>query len=240
MTDPAIRQETGHQHSGGENLEVMREAKKYNRFLHQLVRRYGEGAETALDFGAGIGTFSGSLDISPRQVHCVEPDPAARIQLRQTGFQTHEQLSELADSSVSFIFSLNVLEHIDDDLAILKEMFRVLKPGGRVLIYVPAFAMLFTSMDAHVGHLRRYRMAGLVSLAEHAGFAVNKKAYADALGFFATLAYRAFDKPEPAPLNRRLVAIYDRYFFPISKILSVPLARILGKNLYIVATRPAE
>ena len=157
MTDPAIRQETGHQHSGGENLEVMREAKKYNRFLQQLVRRYGDGAETALDFGAGIGTFSGSLDISPRQVHCVEPDPAARIQLRQTGFQTHEQLSELADSSVSFIFSLNVLEHIDDDLAILKEMFRVLKPGGRVLIYVPAFASIPYGRIGKLGSACRIR-----------------------------------------------------------------------------------
>jgi SAM-dependent methyltransferase len=238
MSDAGYAQNTGHRHSGGENLEVMQEAKKYNHFLRQLIRQFAGDAESALDFGAGIGTFSDSLDISPQQVHCVESDSAARMQLRQQGFQAHERLSELDSASVSYVFSLNVLEHIDDDMAVLQELYRVLEPGGRMLIYVPAFSILFTSMDAHVGHLRRYRMAGLVELVEHAGFEVSKKAYADALGFFATLVYKIFDKPEPTPLNRRLIAIYDRYFFPVSRIVSVPLARILGKNLYVVATRP--
>jgi len=233
-------QNAGHQHSGGENLEVMREAKNYNHFLRQLIRRFGGGAETALDFGAGIGTFSDSLDISPGQVHCVEPDAAARGLLREKGFQAHELLSEIATASVSYVFTLNVLEHIEDDMAALHDLYRVLEPGGRILIYVPAFPVLFTSMDAHVGHHRRYRMAGLAEKMERAGFKIVKKAYADSLGFFATLAYRLVDKPEPAPLNRNMIRIYDRYVFPLSRVLSVPLARILGKNLYFVATRPTE
>jgi hypothetical protein len=106
------------------------------------------------------------------------------------------------------------------------------------MIYVPAFQLLYTSMDAEVGHHRRYRMAGLTAKLVRAGFLIEKKAYADALGFFATLAYKLFDSREPAPINRRLVRLYDRYLFPLSRLLSVPLARILGKNLIIVARRP--
>lgn len=238
MTNSEPAPNLGHQHSGGENLEVMREAKKYNHFLRQLIRRFAGNAETALDFGAGIGTFSDSLDISHEHVRCVEPDAAARTLLTEKGFQVHEQLSEIDTASVSYVFTLNVLEHIDDDLAIIRELYRVLKPGGQILIYVPAFPILFTSMDKHVGHLRRYRMDGLVYLVERAGFEIGRKAYADVLGFFATLAYKVIDKPEPAPLNRQLIAFYDRYLFPLSKILSIPLAGFLGKNLYIVATRP--
>jgi hypothetical protein len=92
-------------------------------------------------------------------------------------------------------------------------------------------------MDRHVGHRRRYRLGRLNSLLTDGGFIVDRKGYADALGFFATLALRIIDKPEPAPLNRRAVAVYDRYLFPLSRLLSVVLRPLLGKNAWIVAHR---
>ena len=240
MTVPKQDDTPRHQHSGGENLEVMQEAEKYNHFLRSLIREHAGNASSALDFGSGIGTFSDSLDIAPEKVHCVEPDADARQYLSSKGFQAHANLGELADASVQYVFTLNVLEHIEDDVEILKELHRVLMPGGRLLVYVPAFNLLYSSMDAHVGHHRRYRLAALNQLIVQAGFTTHKKAYTDALGFFATLAYKMVDGSEPAPLNRRTVRFYDRYLFPLSRILSVPLAKVLGKNLYIVATRPTE
>ena len=240
MTASRFKRPPLHQHSGGENLEVMQEAENYNNYLRQLVRRYSGDTTTALDFGAGIGTFSDSLDLPPQQVRCVEPDAAARELLTGKGFRAHESLTEIDGASVAYVFTLNVLEHIEDDVAILQELYRVLEPGGRILVYVPAFSILYTSMDAHVGHYRRYRMTGLVKLLEVAGFNVNKRAYADALGFFATLVYRLTDSPEPKPLNRHMVRLYDRYLFPLSRLLSLPLSRVLGKNLYVVATRPLD
>ena len=227
-----------HKYSGGENLEVMREAENYNRFLRNLIRRFAGDPRTALDFGAGIGTFSSSLHIPPGQVHCVEPDASARQMLASNGHIPHENLSAVDDAGIDYLFTLNVLEHIEDDAAALLDMYRVLAPGGRLFVYVPAFMLLFTSMDSHVGHHRRYRLAQLQQLVTDAGFVMERKAYTDALGFFATLVYKIFDKPEPAPLNPGLVRFYDRFIFPLSRILSVPLARILGKNLYIVAARP--
>ena len=56
------------------------------------------------------------------------------------------------------------------------------------MVYVPAFNVLYTSMDALVGHHRRYRSSELVTLLERAGFVISKKAYTDVLGFFVTLA----------------------------------------------------
>lgn len=238
MTESQDKFATLRRHSGQENLEVMQEAENYNRFLRNLIRRYAGDASTALDFGAGIGTFSNSLDIPSGQVHCVEPDAAARELLASQGLLPHADLSEVDDACVEYLFTLNVLEHIEDDAGALADLYRVIEPGGRLFIYVPAFNLLYTSMDSHVGHHRRYRMAELAKLLEQTGFSVDKKAYTDALGFFATLAYKLVDNRQPAPLNRRLLRFYDRYLFPLSQILSVPFARILGKNLFIVATRP--
>lgn len=224
---------------GGENLEVMREAENYNEFLRSLVRRHSGGAEYALDFGAGLGTFSDSLSIPTGQVTCVETEPHAQEVLRTKGFQVHADLSAVPDQSVPYLFSLNVLEHIDDDAAIAREFFRVLQPGGTAFIYVPAFEVLFTSMDKQVGHVRRYTRRQLVELIQSAGLDVRYSAYTDALGFFATLAYRMLDDGEPKPLGGTLVRIYDRFVFPLSRLLSVPCARLLGKNVMLKATRPA-
>lgn len=228
-----------HEHDGGENLEVMREARNYNRFLCNLVRRHARNAEVALDFGAGIGTFSDSLDLPAGRVHCVEPDRNSRSALAELGFHVHADLSEIGDATISYVFSLNVLEHIEDDIGTLAELHRVVEPGGRVFLYVPAFMLLFTSMDEHVGHHRRYRLGELATRVEAAGFVIEKRCYTDVLGFFATLLFRLFDDGKPGQLNPRLIRFYDSFCFPLSRLMSPLFARVLGKNAYVVARRPS-
>jgi len=227
-----------HQHSGGENLEVMRDAHKYNHYLEELVRGHAGDARTVLDFGAGIGTFSGSVDTSQSQIHCVEPDVASQEHLLRKGYAAHSRIAEVESASMDYVFTLNVLEHIDDDTAAITELYRVTRPGGRLFVYVPAFMVLYASMDSHVGHRRRYRLRPLRKMIADAGFTVEKSAYFDALGFFATLVLKIFERAEPAPLNRKMVGFYDRFFFPLSRLLSIPCAKLFGKNVYIAAHRP--
>ncbi len=225
---------------GGENLEVMAMARNYNEFLCDLVRRYAGKAESAVDFGAGIGTFSDCLDLAPQQVHCVETEATSRQVIVAKGYSAYANVSELRQGVIPYVFTLNVLEHIKNDAAALGELFRLLAPGGRLFVYVPAFPALFTSMDSYVGHHRRYRLRGLVERVEAAGFVVEKSAYTDALGFFTTLLFKLFHSPEPAPLNPKLVRFYDRALFPLSRLLSVPLGKVLGKNVFVVARKPDE
>ena len=226
-----------HQHSGGENLEVMLEAENYNNYLRSLVARYAGSASSALDFGAGIGTFSDSPGLSPGMIQCVEPDESARQALAARGFPVHASLESIEENSIDYAFSLNVLEHIEDDAAALQALHARLRPGGCLFIYVPAFMSLYTSMDSHVGHCRRYRLGELKKRLTDAGFSIASSGYADALGFFATLFLKLFDGDEPAPLNPRLVRWYDRIVFPVSRLLSVLLRPIVGKNAWAVALK---
>ncbi|MDA0979177.1 MAG: methyltransferase domain-containing protein [Proteobacteria bacterium] len=229
------------QYTGSENLEVMLDAVNYNGYLRQLVREHAADSRTALDFGAGIGTFTTAIDLPAGEIVCVEPDRRARQQLSDQGYQVVANIEEVSRRDLDYIFSLNVLEHIEDDAAAMEAIFRRLRPGGRLFIYVPAFDHLRTSMDDLVGHYRRYTRRSLTQVVAGAGFVVEKSAYTDFLGYFATLLFSLMDRFRSSPdgrLSKPLLIFYDRVCFPFSRLLSVIFQRLAGKNVYIVARKP--
>jgi SAM-dependent methyltransferase len=220
---------------GTANLEAMEAAHNYHRFLTAMVLRYADPARRILDFGAGTGTHARALRARGIQVCCVEPDPQLRRRLEQDGFRVAASVLDYGPEAFASIYSINVLEHLEDDAAALRELFRATEPGGRVLLYVPAFQLLFSAMDRTVGHLRRYRDRQLAALVQEAGFRVTHCGYVDGLGFLATLGYRLL--PETGTLNSGKVAFYDRFVFPPSQALDRLTSRWFGKNLMVVARR---
>ncbi|TCS62973.1 class I SAM-dependent methyltransferase [Varunaivibrio sulfuroxidans] len=223
-------------YSGVDNLEVMKNARRYNAYLVALVNRFAPRQGTLLDFGAGAGTFARALGAASRTVACVEPDPALRERLVGDGHAAFADIADIADGRYDFVYSLNVLEHIEDDGAAVRELLRVLKPGGRCLIYVPALQILYSSMDSKVGHFRRYTKAGLKDLLQGAGFSVQWAGYADSLGFFATLAFKMLGNADGA-INPGGLVLYDRLIFPLSRALDAIAHPFFGKNVAAVAVK---
>ena len=223
-------------YSGIDNLEVLTEAKRYNNFLKKHVIGNSRGAQTALDFGAGIGTFSIALRAMGLNVVCIETDVDLLNRLKNLGFNALLSLNDITDNSFDYIYSLNVLEHIEDDIGALKQLYLKLKPGGRVFLYVPAFNALYSSMDRKVGHFRRYRKSGLTQSMNGVGFNIEKAVYVDSLGFFATLIFKLIGN-DKGDLDRTAVKIYDTFIFPISRVLDSAFSGLFGKNLMIVASR---
>ena len=119
----------------------------------------------------------------------------------------------------------------------LHHLFRVTAPGGRLLLYVPAFPVLFSSMDRRVGHKRRYHRRELLNRTETAGFAVDRCVYADSLGFFAALIYARLVWHSSGILSPAAVRRYDRLVFPISRALDTWLHSSFGKNIVLTARR---
>lgn len=228
----ASRPDAGN-YSGADNLDAMEHAVNYNRHLLETLRRHARGG-TLLDFGAGTGTFARRAAGDARELICVEPDAGLRSRLASAGLDCVSDLSGVDDRSVDFAYSFNVLEHVEDDLGALVELGRCLKPDGRLLLYVPAFDLLYSPMDAKVGHFRRYRRRGLAEKLEQAGFSVRLARYADSLGFFVTLVYKVVGDAS-GRLDPRAVGIYDRWLFPFSRLLDRVLGTFVGKNLLVVA-----
>jgi len=75
------------------------------------------------------------------------------------------------------ILALDVIEHTDEDISAVRELNRVLKPGGRLIIAVPAFQFLWTSHDLAVHHKRRYTRPGLLNILRLNGFENEKATY---------------------------------------------------------------
>jgi SAM-dependent methyltransferase len=225
-------------YTGVDNLEVMREAENYNRYLLDLVLRHAGAATRIMDFGAGTGTFTLPCVAAGLDVTAVEPDERLRANMEQAGIHTVANVAALPDETFHFAYSLNVLEHIPDDAAALRAIRAKLAPGGRLLIYVPAFPVLYTSMDAKVGHVRRYRQATLKASVVAAGFDVEQVRYVDSLGFIATLLFKLLDNGR-GDINRSMLRLYDRVVFPVSRLLDGLAHRWFGKNVLLVARKIA-
>ena len=226
-------------YTGHEELEQLLLMPGYNRHIAELCLAATVPGQTLLDFGAGTGTISALVRDRARaaKIWCVEIDAANVAALKGLGFDVLTEVAQAPPGTVDVIYSSNVLEHIEDDVAKLEELRRCLKPGGRAVFWVPAFACLWTAMDDRVGHCRRYTRSTLEAAFRRAGFDVERSLYQDALGFFVALLYRAIGHRE-GRLSATPLRIYDTIVFPVSRLCDVARSRLLGKNVVIYARKP--
>ena len=133
--------------------------------LSSLFRRF-QPSGTVLDVGGGNGVVTRRLLQEGYQAALLEPSAAgcqnARL-LRAIDLVLRSTLEEAAlpDGCADAVGLFDVLEHIADDRACLTEIHRVLKPGGRLFLTVPAFPFLWSANDPAAGHYKRYTRASL-------------------------------------------------------------------------------
>jgi SAM-dependent methyltransferase len=223
------------QYTGVDILEALESAHNYNDYLTRLIRESTESKDL-IDFGAGIGTFSKRLRTAGYHLTCIEPDPVQRQKLLEEGFDTLDNITSIPDDSASFIFSLNVFEHIEHDTIAIREIRQKIKPGGALLIYVPAFECLWTSLDEKVCHYRRYTKTRLRHLVEQEGFTIEHVRYGDCFGFIAALVFRLFNR-SASTLTTTAISFYDRWLFPPSRFFDKLFGRWFGKNVYVLCKR---
>lgn len=104
---------------------------------------------------------------------------------------------KFADNSFDLVIASDVLEHIEDEAMALREWTRVLRPGGQLLVFVPAFPFLWSSHDVINHHFRRYTAAQLRASMQRANLQVLRSSYWNVGLFFPTAAVRLIKRFMP-------------------------------------------
>jgi len=192
--------------------------------LSDYLTRYGGLPRDAriLEIGCGTGH---NLPMLARfgSVEAIEIDPAARAIAterlgRPVGDAPLPALPGIERGAYDLVAVLDVVEHIEDDVAALAAMRSLLKPGGKVLIAVPAHQWMWSAHDVVNHHHRRYSKKTLAAAIEAAGMRAEKLRWFNSLLFPLAAAARIVgrlrgkddsdDSPPPGPVN----ALFERVF----------------------------
>ena len=163
--------------------------KRYNAFLWSMIQPHVSGA--VLEIGSGTGGISRKLLGAKRLVvtdtRQVYRDRLARVfanyeHIAVKDLTLGEPAPALAGERFDTVVCANVLEHVEDDAAGLRQIHALLAPGGRVVLLVPMLRALYGEIDRSIHHFRRYERAELVEKLEKAGFVVEETRPMNALG----------------------------------------------------------
>ena len=228
----------------GRDLEAMSSAVRYHRDILRVFSPYL--GDRILEVGAGSGNISQLiLDRQPSHLYALEPSDGMceilRERLRGSLNATvhHSFLSDFMEAEnaagADSVVSVNVLEHVRDDVEELARMRAALRPGGYLCLWVPALPALHSRFDRSLGHFRRYRKRELLQKLEQAGFVPVRLAYRDIVGMLAWFVVCRVLRQELSPGK---VSMYDRFVMPVTGACGRWLNPPLGKNLMAVARRP--
>ncbi len=213
--------------------------------------RFLAGVEVGemLDVGAGSGVFARKLIDAGvcRSAVCIDPGyDADHDEDYRGGRLAFRRSVERVDQRL--VLFMDVLEHVEDDIALLKRYVDGMPPGGQVLISVPAFNFLFSGHDVFLGHFRRYTMASLNAAVRAAGLRPVRCSYFFAALFPLIVAIRLVGKlrlrlgrAEPTsdlrlhskPVNALLILCHD-----VERTLFFRFNRLFGLTVFCLARKP--
>jgi SAM-dependent methyltransferase len=131
---------------------------------------------------------------------------------------------------------VNVLEHIENDEKALRSLMRLLRPGGTVVLYVPALEGLYSDFDRRIGHHRRYRRAQLASVMLRAGLEPVDLRYVNTVGALAW--WLMARKLRRSPTAGWAVELYDKAVVPVLRRLESGRRPPVGQSIFAVGRRP--
>lgn len=220
-------------------LEDLATAKNYRRWIVELVEPWL--GNDPIEVGSGLGDYAQEWASDGLHVTVSEADPArlaylhrrfagdANIAVRELTLPIDEHADHTA------VVAINVLEHIEDDVDGLRAITRLVRPGGHVVVYVPAFMVAMSDFDRDIGHFRRYRRAELAEKFTHAGLSVEQIRYVNIIGLVAWTVLVRFAGRRPR--QGLGLHVYDRFVIPVFRRLERRLSPPFGQSVFAVGRR---
>jgi SAM-dependent methyltransferase len=249
MTDTAPSQPTGATVLGDTELqssvlEDMGSAPNYQAWLVSLARPHL--GDNPIELGSGLGDYAQDwLDAGVPRITVTEADPQRLGHLRDR-FAGDDRVrvaaidldAPPADGDHSAFVSFNVLEHLPDDVQALRVARDLVRPGGKVISFVPAFEFAMSPFDRAIGHVRRYRTGLMHDKLLAAGLVPDTVRYVNAPGLLAWFVGMRLLRMQPG--EGPILKVWDGQVVPRARRLEARRRPPFGQSVFSVATVPQD
>ena len=223
-------------------LEDLADAPNYQEWLCSMALPHL--GEDPIELGSGTGDYAAYwLQQGQPRLTLTEIDPSRHAILEERFADDPRVTLGAVDIHApqpghhSAMVSFNVLEHVEDDVAALRSALTVLRPGGRVLHFVPAFPAAMSDFDREIGHFRRYRVREMRRKAEAAGLVVEDVRYVNAPGLIAWFVMMRLLRRRPSP--GPMLAFWDGVVIRLERRIERRTRVPFGQSVLLVARTPA-
>jgi SAM-dependent methyltransferase len=222
-------------------LESLASAVNYNNWLTSLaVPHLGD---SPVELGSGLGDYAQAwLDAGIPRITTSEADPDRLAQLRQrfaddprVEVAAFDILSPPA-SDHSALVAFNVLEHIPDHIGALRGAHTLLRQGGLVVMFVPAFEFAMSRFDRQVGHVRRYTVSSMRTAMTEAGLEIIENRYVNMPGLPAWFVGMRLLRMSPG--EGPLLSVWDRRVIPLAHRFEAKRRAPFGQSVFAVGRVP--
>ena len=224
-----------------EVLETLADARNYNDWVASMALPYlgsdpleigsGLGDQAAMWLARGVPRITLS-DLEQRSVETLEQrfSEDERVAVRRI------DLTDASPALFSSVVAINVVEHVRDDVRALRGACHLVRPGGRVIIFVPAFPFAMSRFDHEIGHFRRYTTGSLTERLEAAGLVPLDARYVNAPGLVAWFVLMRLMRMRPS--GGAFVRAWDRTVIPLARRIEQRRPARFGQSVFAVAARP--
>jgi SAM-dependent methyltransferase len=233
---------------GEATLDAVGKAGRFNRWMYDAIHPYCGGK--ILEIGSGIGNMSAFFLEDGYQVLLsdIRENYCAKLRERFDGTpgMLGVALMNITDpdfdaqfgsyfNSFDTIFALNVVEHIFDDRLALKNCRKLLKPGGKMIVLVPAFQSLYNALDTALEHYRRYTRPSLERCFAEADYRILHTQYFNATGIPAWFISGKLQGNKVIPEGQ--MGLYDR-LVPVFRMVDKVVFNQFGLSVITVGQKP--
>jgi SAM-dependent methyltransferase len=219
-------------------LEDLSDAVNYQKWLADLVRPHL--GDDPLEVGSGLGYYAALWLEDVEHFTATEGDGQRLLALKNR-FADEPRVTVrellLPTDEVgrhSAIVALNVWEHIDDQVGALRSAARLLRPGGKIVLVVPAFEFAMSRFDREIGHVRRYTTGSMRAAMTEAGLRVEQLRYVNPVGLLSWFVMCKLLRQRPK--NGALLRAYDRMVIPVLRRAEQGRRPRFGQSVFVVAS----